>query len=76
MRALWALLVAACLSGQEAKPPNPSQSPTPDPPPAKPRLNLPKRALTPQEMLRAMVAQDQARRGLPRGHGGSDWVRR
>lgn len=57
MRTLSALLLVTCLSGQEVKPPAP--------PTAKPRLNLPKRPLTPQEMLRAMVIQDQARRTQP-----------
>lgn len=58
---VWsAVLMSSLLAGQNARPVF-NQSPEP---PA-PRLKLRRSSLTPQQMIRAMVAQDQARRKRP-----------
>lgn len=60
MRIWLAFLMASLLMGQTVKP-----APKSFPAPPGPRLKLPTTQLTPQDTLRAMVAQDQARKAEP-----------
>ncbi len=58
MRAWPAVLISTLLAGQEA-------GPVGNPSPPAPRLKVQKPSLTPQAMLRAMLAREQAQRNQP-----------